>query len=406
MDDAVGIAFSAGLPFSGLRDHEPDPALVAGFPPGWLASRTLLPLSFADGTLILATASPSPDLTGLDPRLTIMLVISPATEIAALLDRATPREAPRVEAPLPPVPPPAVPPPPAPSLAPVPSPDRDALAAVPEHLQRRLWCLPLAVRDDVLRVAVVDPLAPEALELRRILAPREVAMVAVDPVALDERLIEVHGARWVAGIRRGLPRARPVAPAATLAAPRTTLLLALPGGVGPAVQAATTLAALDHPPQQLEVLLLVRAQDAQGARAARTTGRRVVVAPAALPEGRTALLDLGLLLARGEHVAVLDPGDIPAPRLLGHADRALAAEGVAAVRAHQPPQQPPEPRRRGLRGRAAPSPPAPLPATGVVVRRDVLDAVGGWRDLALKLHAARLRVVTLDDAVAGAAERS
>ena len=53
MDDAVRIAVLAGLPFRGLRDHAPDPALLASFPPGWLAARGLLPLSYDDGTLVL-----------------------------------------------------------------------------------------------------------------------------------------------------------------------------------------------------------------------------------------------------------------------------------------------------------------------------------------------------------------
>lgn len=467
MDDAVGIAFTAGLPFRGLRTFRPDPTLLAGFPPGWLTSRTLLPLTYTNNILTLATPTPLPDLSGLDPTLTITLVLSPAEEITAHLAAAAMEEAGPVETPAgartprweePPLigpesprpeetpvvaerppaaappssaaptrreePPPAAPPtapapPPRPAAPPrttVPEPDREALAAVPEHLQRRVWCLPLAIDDRAIEVAVAEPLAGAALEaLRESVAPREVRLVQVHPVALDERLVEVHGLRWVAAIRRGLPKvARPEAPEeAATAHPRTTLLLPLPGGVGPAVQAATTLAALDHPRQQLEVLLLVRAHDAQGALAARTTGHRVVVAPASLPDDRTALLDLGLLLARGEHVAVLDPGDIPAPRLLAHADAALAHEGVAAARTHPPdatpttPTTPPAPRRRGLRRAPAAPPPAPLPTTGLVARRDVLDAVGGWRDLAAKLHAAQLRVVTLDDAVAhAAAERS
>ncbi|WP_445148390.1 hypothetical protein [Baekduia sp. Peel2402] len=430
MDDAVGIAFTAGLPFAGLRSFAPDPALLAGFPPGWLATRRLLPLSFVDGTLTLASAAPDPDLSGLDAALRIKLVISPAAEIARLLAAADapptptpppppPREATRVEeppavTPLPRSAPPReaapAPTPPAPVLAPMPAePERDALAAVPEHLQRRLRCLPLALTGETIEIACADPLAPAAIDqLRHAIAPRTPRLLAVNPAALDERLVAIHGLRWVAAIRRGLPRAaKATAPASAATEPHTTLLLPLPGGVGPAVQAATTLAALDHPLQQLEVVLLVRAHDAQGARAARTTGHRVVIAPASLPDGRLALLDLGLLLARGDHVAVLDPGDIPAPRLFHHADAALAAEGVAAARVHAPPnaaEDTPTPKRRGLR-RAATPPPAPLPATGVVVRRDVLDAVGGWRDLAAKLHEAQLRVVTLDDAVA-AAERS
>jgi hypothetical protein len=407
MDDAIGIAFTAHLPFRGLRGFAIDPSLLAGFPPDWLAERQVVPLSFSDGVLTLASATPAPDLTGLTREVEVKVVISPAEEIARALGASAPP--PPAEPPRP-APPPAREEPPRPAAPParaepprepppLPTPDRAALALLPEHLQRRHRCLPLRVEDDALVVAVADE---PGEDLATAAAPRAVRVVRADGRQVDDALLAVHGARWTAAIERGLPRhGKPDAPAREDAAPpTTTLLMALDGGVGAAVQAATTLAALDHPPERLEVILLVSGDDAPGVRAARTTPHRVLAGP----RDRRARLDLGLLLARGEHVAVLDPGDIPAPHLLRHADAALARAGVAAARA-QPahPVPAPAPSRRRLALHRAP--PTPLPRSGLVVRRAVLDALGGFADLAARLHAARLQVATLGDAVA-TAERS
>jgi Type II secretion system (T2SS), protein E, N-terminal domain len=412
MDDAVRIAFTAGLPFRGLRGWIPDEGLLAGFPPGWLAARGVLPLAYDEPALTLASATPDPDLTGLDPAVEIMVVISPAAEIAALLGegpRAKAEPARPAAPPAPPAPPPAAAPPPPP---PPPPPDPAALRALPEHLQRRHRVLPVAIDEQSVHVVYADPLDDAAVAaLREAVAPRALRAREAPGATVDERLLAAHGDRWAAAIRDGLPRRpRPQAPARPADdQPVTTLLMPLTGGVGAAVQAATTLAALDHPAARLEVLLLVGAADAAIARAARTSGHRVIVAPPSLPpDAPTALLDLGLLLARGDHVAVLAPGDIPAPHLLAHADAALAAPDVAAARpaSRDAPPRPPSaaPARRRLAAtlrRADPSPPAPLPASGVVVRRAVLDALGGWTDLAARLHDAGLGVATLPDAVAG-----
>jgi hypothetical protein len=204
-----------------------------------------------------------------------------------------------------------------------------------------------------------------------------------------------------------------------------TLLLPLHGGAGAAVRAAGTLATLDYPMSRLEVLLLCREGDAATERAARQLARhrphRLVVAPAALPDTPTALLSYGLLLARGELVGVLAPGDVPDPRLLRCAVAALDAggRGLAAAQASLAP-----PVVAGLLG-AWPAAAraawhellAPglvrlklgllLSTSGVVVRRSSLEAVGGWDpagaaegpDLGLRLAACGLRTTALSSAI-------
>jgi hypothetical protein len=140
-----------------------------------------------------------------------------------------------------------------------------------------------------------------------------------------------------------------------------------------------------------------------------------------VPLTRGGTLAYGALLARGEHLAVLDPGDIPAPGLLESAGRALEAGGrrVAAAQAVLAP-----PSGRGLVSRwlAAESAawhdlvapglarlglPLPLASTGIVLRRQALEDIGGWDpdctaagiDLGLRLHKSGLRATTADSAV-------
>jgi hypothetical protein len=223
--------------------------------------------------------------------------------------------------------------------------------------------------------------------------------------------------------RRGARPGRPAPEAESL--PLTTLLLPLGGGRGAAVRAGATLAALDHPGARLEVLLLCPAQDLAGVRAARElTHRRphrLVLVPADVPATRGALLDYGLLLARGELVAVLDPGDVPAPSLLRGAGAALALGGRRTVAAQAALVAPPGPGIAaawlGAMGAAwhdllAPGLarmglPLPLASTGLVLRRDALEEIAGWDpacaaagvDLGLRLHKSGFRATTVDGAV-------
>jgi cellulose synthase/poly-beta-1,6-N-acetylglucosamine synthase-like glycosyltransferase len=577
MDEAVRIAFEAGLPYAGLRDFRPDADLFTAVAPAWARRERAVPLAVADGRLTLATSRPDVDLSGLDGQYAFVdLVIAPATEIDAALAAlpADPAPAPAAD----PAPAPAADPPPEPAAtapprrAPVtdPSsperlgdllvahgvttdaaiaealdeqaqtggllgdvllareavveerlrtvlaeqlglpvvdlagyePDADALALVPELLQRRLRCVPLAVDEAAVYVAVADPLDAEQLATLRDAAggldPR-CFLAAREPV--DDLLQALHAEDWAARVRAGVGArfpeescAQPVrraivvtlslgllaavagltlAPTTTaivlvaLAAavlvlpallallvaaaglrrthapdaaapsrppaglPLTTLLLPLGGGgPGAVARAAATLAALDHPRARLEVLLLCPAHDLPGLRAARELTRRrphrLVTVPADVPPTRAAMLTYGLLLARGARVAVLDPGDVPAPGLLRAAGDALHAGGRRGAAAQAAVAAPTGGGLAGAwiaarcaawhellaPGLARLGLPVPLASTGVVLDRDVLDEVAAWDpacsaegvDLGLRLHKSGFRATTVDVAVVATAQ--
>jgi cellulose synthase/poly-beta-1,6-N-acetylglucosamine synthase-like glycosyltransferase len=568
MDEAVRIAFEAGLPYAGLRDFHPDARLWDAVAPDWALREHVLPLALSGDRLTLAAARPDPDLSGLaGSYAAVDLVIAPAGEIEAVLAALAPAAEPPATAGPPTTagPPPIAEPEPTPAPPPAaavtdPSsphrlgdllvahgattdaavaqaleeqertggllgdillareavaeeqlrtvlaeqlglpvvdlsgyePDADALALVPEALQRRLRCVPLAVDDEAVYVAVADPLDAAQLAALRDgaggQAPR-CFLAARD--AVDELLQALHAEEWAARARAGLASrfpeescATPVrasiiimmvaavaaavaglilaptttgivlvalaAVATTLPAiaalpvalagvggrrktsaaagplPLTTVLLPLGGGPDASARAAATLAALDHPRARLEVLLLCPAHDLAGLRAARAlTGQkpvRLATIPADVPATRGAMLAYGLLLARGEHVAVLDAGDVPAPGLLVAAGAALAAGGSRriAVQAALAPSA-----GGGLVGRAESAAwhgllapglarlglPVPLASTGVVLRRAGLEDIGGWDpaceaegvDLGLRLHKSGFRAGTAGAGVGVAA---
>ena len=372
-------------------------------------------------------------------------------------------------------------------------PDPEALALVPEELQRRLRCVPLALDDHAVYVAVADPLDAGQLErLRAAAGGHEPRCFLAARADVDDLLQTLHAERWaamargairdrfpaescaaptpwrlrVAGLlvvaaaaaglivapataglvlvalaglatavpallalplalagRRGARRGRPVPPADGL--PLTTLMLPLGGGPGASVRAAATLASLDHPGARLEVLLLCPAQDLAGVRAARELIRRrphrLVVVPADVPPTRGALLDYGTLMARGELLAVLDPGDVPAPTLLRTAGETLAAGGRRTIAAQAALVPPPG---RGIAaawvaaecaawhdllapGLARLGLPLPLASSAVVLRRAAIEEIGAWDpacpaegvDLGLRLHKSGYRATTVDTAV-------
>ena len=68
-DDALALAFRAGLPFVGLRDHEHDPALDDVVPPEAAATAGVLALAVSDEHVRLAVAHPSVNLSALEPYL-------------------------------------------------------------------------------------------------------------------------------------------------------------------------------------------------------------------------------------------------------------------------------------------------------------------------------------------------
>jgi cellulose synthase/poly-beta-1,6-N-acetylglucosamine synthase-like glycosyltransferase len=191
------------------------------------------------------------------------------------------------------------------------------------------------------------------------------------------------------------------------------------------VRAAATLAALDHPRARLEVLLVCPAHDTAGVRAARQLarrpGHRLVVVPPSVPAHHGALLAYGLLLARGEHVGVLDPGSVPAPDLLRSAGEVLRSGGprLAAVQTSLAPPAGGGLLAAWLAGECAAwheliAPglgrlrlPLPLASSGLVARREALEECAGWDpscpaegvDLGLRLHKCGYRARPVDVAV-------
>jgi hypothetical protein len=547
MDEAVRIAFEAGLPFTGLRDFRPDERLWGRVAPEWALRERVVPLVVVGGRLKLAATRPDPDLSALAGAYAgVDVVIAPAAEIDAALAEVRPNGHDNAAARVP-VTDPAEPTRLGDLLVahgattdelvadalgeqertggligdvllareavdeerllavladqlglPVVDltgyePDPDALALVGEELQRRLRCVPLALDDAAVYVAVADPLdAGQLAQLRDAAGGHEPRCFLAARADVDDLLQTLHAERWaamargavrdrfpaessaapapwrlraaglvlvaaaaaglivapataglvlvalaalatavpallalplaVAG-RRGARRGRPVPPADRL--PLTTLMLPLGGGRGASVRAAATLAALDHPGARLEVLLLCPAQDLAGVRAARELIRRrphrLIVVPAGLEATRGALLDYGALLARGELLAVLDPGDVPAPTLLRAAGETLAAGGPRTVAAQAALVPPPG---RGIAGAwvaaecavwhdllapglARLGLPLPLAATAIVLRRAALEEIGAWDpacsaegvDLGLRLHKSGYRATTVDTAV-------
>jgi len=526
VDEAVRIAFEAGVPYTGLRDFHPDERLWALVDPAWARRERIVPLLIIGDRLQVAAVAPDVDLTSLEDAFGgVDLVIAPAHEIDAVLAEvdvepaaerrrvgellaehgATTQEAiaaalteqertgallgdillargavteeelldvlaehfalPRI------------------ALADA-EPEPEALALVDEELQRRLRCVPIAVDDDAVYVAVGDPVDERSLALLRdAVAPREPRLFLAARDEVDHLLAAHHADAWAARVAAQAPA--PIAPrraaraavgvvaggtaAGLIVAPDTTaialaalaalltagpalaafvaallgarrrtpapvdddrlpvisLLLPMDGGPGAAVRAAGTLATLDYPFSHLEILLLCREPDASTVRAARRLARRrphrLVLAPASLPPGHPALLSYGLLLARGELVGVLEPGDVPDPRLLRTAVAALEAGGrrvAAAQGSLAPPTKPgalgawPAGARAAWHELLAPGVarlrlPLPLSDTGLVARRSSLEAVGGWDPtstsdgpgLGLRLAGAGLVGIAIDAAV-------
>jgi hypothetical protein len=100
-DDALALAFRAGLPFVGLRDHEHDPELDDVVPPEAAAAAGVVALAASDDHVRLAVAHPSVNLGPLTPYLgdrRVELAIASRVELEAIVGpsrRAL--EQPRVE---------------------------------------------------------------------------------------------------------------------------------------------------------------------------------------------------------------------------------------------------------------------------------------------------------------------
>lgn len=88
---ALDLALQHGLPYTGLRDFEPDARLWHYVPLTVAVANHLVPLLIVGDTLKVASAVPDPDLSLLRtrfPALAVDIVIAPEPEIARVLERA------------------------------------------------------------------------------------------------------------------------------------------------------------------------------------------------------------------------------------------------------------------------------------------------------------------------------
>jgi Type II secretion system (T2SS), protein E, N-terminal domain len=90
-DDALALAFRAGLPFVGLRDHEPDPEVDRVVPPEAAAAAGVVALAASDDHVRFAVAHPDVNLGSLAPYLgnrRVELAIAPSAELEAIVGAA------------------------------------------------------------------------------------------------------------------------------------------------------------------------------------------------------------------------------------------------------------------------------------------------------------------------------
>jgi hypothetical protein len=88
---ALDVALQHGLPYTGLRDFEPDPRLFHYVPLPFAVQHRVLPMLIVGDTLKVAAALPNPDLSLLKtrfPYLAVDIVIAPGPEIDRVLERA------------------------------------------------------------------------------------------------------------------------------------------------------------------------------------------------------------------------------------------------------------------------------------------------------------------------------
>lgn len=88
---ALDVALRHRLPYTGLRDFEPDVKLFHYVPLPYAMQHRIVPLLVVGDTLKLASAGPTPDISLLStrfPYLTVDIVIAPGPEIDRVLQRA------------------------------------------------------------------------------------------------------------------------------------------------------------------------------------------------------------------------------------------------------------------------------------------------------------------------------
>lgn len=95
------------------------------------------------------------------------------------------------------------------------------------------------------------------------------------------------------------------------------------------------LAAIDYPEEKLEILVLLEADDEETIAAARAAQPpstvRLVVVPDAAPKTKPKACNVGLFLARGEHLVIFDAEDRPHPQQLRTAVTAFRDAGPQTV---------------------------------------------------------------------------
>ena len=122
------------------------------------------------------------------------------------------------------------------------------------------------------------------------------------------------------------------------ALPRYTILAPLYREARVVPQLLASLAALDYPPEKLDIKILVEADDPETRLAIETMPRHpaisIVVLPEVGPRTKPKALAVGLALARGELVAVFDAEDTPeADQLVQAAESFAANPNIACLQA-------------------------------------------------------------------------
>jgi hypothetical protein len=88
---ALDVALQHHLPYTGLRDFEPDPKLFHYVSITYAVQHRVVPLLVVGDTLKVAASRPDPDLSLLRtrfPYLAVDIVIAPAPEIDRVLEHA------------------------------------------------------------------------------------------------------------------------------------------------------------------------------------------------------------------------------------------------------------------------------------------------------------------------------
>ena len=181
-DDALALAFRAGLPYVGLRDHEHDPELDQVIPREAAAAAGVVALAASEDHVRLAVAHPAVNLTALAPYLgdrRVELAIASRAELEAIV--GPPRPVPKpaaVEEPIAAEPLPVDEPPAVDELLT----EEEPAAAAAESLadeEPPAEDEPLAEAEPLIEAeaAAAEPPADEALEP----APFEVAAIEAEP---------------------------------------------------------------------------------------------------------------------------------------------------------------------------------------------------------------------------------